>query len=152
MRLLVASLLILFTWSAANCHVIFLGFSYCLWTNKDVFFRVSIHVTYRKMIICSVCLQNSMNLSVPRVQDTSPNHLPLLLSMQDIQGLFLLSSLLCSWNYTGWLQVDSRASGIYSLWSFLRVLIILLSLVFYRLQIWLNEAMGTSGGGEQKIT
>ena len=53
-------------------------------------------------------------------------------------------------NYTGWLQVDSRASGIYSLWSFLKVLIILLSLVFYRLQIWLNEAMGTFGGEEQK--
>ena len=97
MRLLVVSLFIFFTWSVANCHVIFLGFSYCLWTNKDVFFRVSIHVTYRKMIICSVFLQSSMNLSVPQVQDTSPNHLPLLLAMQDIQGLFLLSSLLCSW-------------------------------------------------------
>lgn len=119
------------------------------WKQVKMFSLVSIHVTYRKMIICSVFLQNSMNLSAPQLQDTSPpNHLPLLPSMQGIQGLFLCSSLLCSWNYTGWLQVDSQASGIYSLRSFLTVLImLLLSLVFYRLQIWLNEAMGSLGGG-----
>lgn len=62
--------------------------------------------------------------------------------------------LLCSCNYTGWLQVDSQWQ-----WDLFSselpdevLIMLLLSLVFYRLQIWLNEAMGSFEGGQKILS